>query len=108
MEAIQKNNARGRDNKKVLIVGGSAAGLYTAAKVAGGGKRVRVLESRAELEPASRTLIVTSHFRTQLGSAANESVLNEIRRFELFTDGRSEIDSGAGAQGAAVWRGNFL
>ncbi|MCU1239621.1 MAG: hypothetical protein JWO71_347 [Candidatus Acidoferrum typicum] len=77
------------DNDKVIIVGGSAAGFYTAAKVAEGGKRVRVLESRAELEPASRTLIVTSHFRNQLGAAANESVLNEIRRFELFTDGRT-------------------
>ena len=50
---------------------------------------MRVLESRTELEPASRTLIVTNHFRSQLGAAANESVLNEIRRFELFTDGRS-------------------
>jgi digeranylgeranylglycerophospholipid reductase len=89
LEAIQKRTTRGLDNDEVIIVGGSAAGFYTAAKVAEGGKRVRVLESRAELEPASRTLIVTNHFRTQLGAAANESVLNEIRRFELFTDGRS-------------------
>ena len=89
MEAIQKNKTRGRNDEKVIIVGGSAAGLYTAAKVAEGGKRVRVLESRTDLEPASRTLIVTNHFRSQLGAAANESVLNEIRRFELFTDGRS-------------------
>jgi digeranylgeranylglycerophospholipid reductase len=70
-------------------VGGSAAGLYTAAKVAQGGKRVRVLESKRGLEPVARTLIVTDHFRSQLGASANETVLNEIRRFELFTDGRS-------------------
>ena len=70
-------------------MGGSAAGFYTAAKVAHGGKRVRVLESQRGLEPVPRTLIVTSHFRRQLGASANESVLNEIRRFELFTDGRS-------------------
>jgi digeranylgeranylglycerophospholipid reductase len=89
LEANQEKAPRGLDNDKVIIVGGSAAGFYTAAKVAEGGKRVHVLESRAELEPASRTLIVTSHFRNQLGAAANESVLNEIRRFELFTDGRS-------------------
>lgn len=89
MQSIQEKKSHGLDNNKVIIVGGSAAGFYTAAKVAEGGKRVRVLESRAELEPASRTLIVTSHFRNQLGAAANESVLNEIRRFELFTDGRS-------------------
>jgi digeranylgeranylglycerophospholipid reductase len=86
---MQKTQPLGLNNNKVIIVGGSAAGFYTAGKVAQGGKRVQVLESRAELEPASRTLIVTSHFRTQLGAAANESVLNEIRRFELFTDGRS-------------------
>jgi digeranylgeranylglycerophospholipid reductase len=89
LQSIQEKKSHGLDNNKVIIVGGSAAGFYTAAKVAEGGKRVRVLESRAELEPASRTLIVTSHFRNQLGAAANESVLNEIRRFELFTDGRS-------------------
>jgi len=50
---------------------------------------VRVLESKPDFEPASRTLIVTSHFRNQLGASANASILNEIRRFELFTDGRS-------------------
>src|SRR5258708_36096703 len=42
-----------------------------------------------ELQPAPRTLIVTNHFRSQLGASANDCVLNEIRRFELFTDGRS-------------------
>jgi len=74
---------------EVIVVGGSAAGFYAAAKVAQGGKRVRVLESKRGLEPAPRTLIVTSHFRNQLGASAKESILNEIRRFELFTDGRS-------------------
>jgi flavin-dependent dehydrogenase len=78
-----------RDSSEVVVVGGSAAGLYAAAKVARGGKRVRVLESKPTLEPAARTLIVTNHFRKQLGAAANECILNEIRRFELFTDGRS-------------------
>jgi digeranylgeranylglycerophospholipid reductase len=57
--------------------------------VAQGGRRVRVLESKHGLEPVPRTLIVTDHFRKQLGASANESVRNEIRRFELFTDGRS-------------------
>jgi digeranylgeranylglycerophospholipid reductase len=80
---------REHNNEEVIIVGGSAAGFYTAAKVAQGGKRVRVLESQRGLEPLPRTLIVTNHFRRQLGASANESVLNEIRRFELFTDGRS-------------------
>jgi digeranylgeranylglycerophospholipid reductase len=78
-----------RHTDEVIVVGGSAAGLYTAAELARGGRSVRVLESQPALEPASRTLIVTNHFRNQLGASAGASVLNEIRRFELFTDGRS-------------------
>lgn len=77
------------ESGEVIVVGGSAAGLFAAATVAGGGRRVRVLESRTGFEPASRSLIVTDQFRTQLGAAASESIVNEIRRFELFTDGRS-------------------
>ena len=88
MQSKQEESRR-ENNEEVIIVGGSAAGFYTAAKVAHGAKRVRVLESQRGLEPAARTLIVTNHFRRQLGASANESVLNEIRRFELFTDGRS-------------------
>ena len=71
------------------MVGGSAAGLYTAAAVARGGRSIHVLEAKPSLEPPPRTLIVTNHFRNQLGASANQSIVNEIRRFELFTDGRS-------------------
>jgi digeranylgeranylglycerophospholipid reductase len=85
----EKSQHEQNNQEEVVVVGGSAAGLYTAVKVAQGGKRVRVLESKRGLEPVARTLIVTDHFRKQLGASANESVLNEIRRFELFTDGRS-------------------
>jgi len=88
--AVNESTPRpSQKNQEVLVVGGSAAGLYTAATVAAGGRSVRVLESRKGFEPASRSLIVTDHFRRQLGAAASESIVNEIRRFELFTDGRS-------------------
>lgn len=89
LPANQGIERRKPDGDEVIVVGGSAAGFYAAARVAQGGKRVRVLESKRGLEPASRTLIVTNHFRNQLGASAKESILNEIRRFELFTDGRS-------------------
>jgi digeranylgeranylglycerophospholipid reductase len=78
-----------RDSDEIVVVGGSAAGLYTAAELARGGRRVRVLECKSGFEPDPRTLIVTDHFRNQLGASASASILNEIRRFELFTDGRS-------------------
>jgi flavin-dependent dehydrogenase len=78
-----------QSGREVIVVGGSAAGLFTAASVARGGRRVRVLESKPQFEPAPRTLIVTDHFRHQMGASARESIVNEIRRFELFTDGRS-------------------
>jgi flavin-dependent dehydrogenase len=89
LQTNREKSSPERISEEVIIVGGSAAGLYTAAKVARGGKPVRVLESKRSFEPVPRTLIVTDHFRDQLGASANESVLNEIRRFELFTDGRS-------------------
>jgi flavin-dependent dehydrogenase len=85
-EHQSRHEQRGRE---IIVVGGSAAGLFTAASVAHGGRRVRVLESKPQFEPARRTLIVTDHFRQQLGASARESIVNEIRRFELFTDGRS-------------------
>src|SRR5208282_3946971 len=69
----ERDSRESRAEGEVVIVGGSAAGLFTAAKVAQGGRRVRVLESRLDFAPASRTLIVTDHFRNQLGAAAKES-----------------------------------
>jgi flavin-dependent dehydrogenase len=78
-----------RKKEEILVVGGSAAGLYTAGYLARGGKAVRVLESRPTLEASARTLIVTDHFRGQISAEARSCILNEINRFELFTDGRS-------------------
>jgi flavin-dependent dehydrogenase len=75
--------------ESVAVVGGSAAGLFTASILARQGVPVRVFERIETLEPDERTLIVTNRMRTLLGRAAEKSVVNEIRRFELFTDGRS-------------------
>jgi flavin-dependent dehydrogenase len=89
VRTMEQRPGRGQDSSKVVVVGGSAAGLYTAAALARAGRSVRILESMSGLDPAPRTLIVTDHFRDQLGASSSASIVNEIRRFELFTDGRS-------------------
>jgi flavin-dependent dehydrogenase len=76
---------------EVVVVGGSAAGFFTAHLLAQRGWAVRVFEAAERLAPAPRTLIVTSRIRELLGSIGDAAVLNEIRRFELFTDGRTAV-----------------
>lgn len=73
----------------VSVIGGSSAGLFTAYLLAREGAPVRVFEQSDSLSPADRTLIVTRHMKEVLGEAAADCVVNEIRKFELFTDGRS-------------------
>jgi flavin-dependent dehydrogenase len=75
--------------RQVVVVGGSASGFFTASLLASAGQAVEVLERSEQLDPAKRTLIVTSHMRTLLGEIGERAVVNEIRKFELFTDGRS-------------------
>lgn len=77
------------NNKSIAVVGGSAAGFFTASVLAQRGMSVRLFERIETLEPAARTLIVTDRMRDLLGSAADGCISNEIRRFELFTDGRA-------------------
>ena len=76
-------------SQSVAVVGGSAAGLLTATVLARQGVPVRVFERIETLDHPERTLIVTNRMRALLGRAAEGSIVNEIRRFELFTDGRS-------------------
>ncbi|HTZ98781.1 MAG TPA: NAD(P)/FAD-dependent oxidoreductase [Candidatus Aquilonibacter sp.] len=78
-----------KDKSSIAVIGGSAAGLFASLLLARRGRSVRVLERIETLEPEARTLIVTHRMRALLGSAADQSVLNEIRRFEIFTDGRA-------------------
>ncbi|HXW89547.1 MAG TPA: FAD-dependent monooxygenase, partial [Terriglobales bacterium] len=74
---------------EIGIVGGSTAGLFTAHLLSRAGKRVRVFEGSPKFNVKPRTLIVTYKMREILGRMAEKAVINEIRRFELFTDGRA-------------------
>ncbi len=73
--------------KRVVIIGGSAAGLYAAHRLAQAGVPVRVYEAIESVDPVSRTLIVTDKFREQMGDLAPRAIVNEIRTFELFSNG---------------------
>jgi flavin-dependent dehydrogenase len=84
-----KNKAHAsRAGQQVAVIGGSASGFFTASLLAKAGRSVEVLERSEQLDPTPRTLIVTSHMRTLLGEVGERAVVNEIRKFELFTDGR--------------------
>lgn len=73
---------------EIAVVGASTSGLFTALLLARAGRRVRVYERARTLAPARRTLIVTDRMRNYLGALGAPAVVNEIRNFELYADGR--------------------
>lgn len=75
-------------NSEIGIIGGSVAGLFTAYLLGRAGKQVRVFEGAEDFHPKPRTLIVTHRLCEILGQVGKSALVNEIRRFELFTDGR--------------------
>ena len=75
--------------RDVAIIGGSASGFFTAYLLAREGLQVRLFEAAEDIQPSPRTLIVTSYMRDLMGSLSESSVINEIRRIELFTDERA-------------------
>src|SRR5439155_1534806 len=62
--------------------------MFTACLLARAGLRARVFEGAGELDPRPRTLIVTRRLQEILGEVGKSALVNEIRRVELFTDGR--------------------
>lgn len=75
-------------NKDVAIIGGSAAGLFTAYLLGREGCNVRVYEAEEQIQSSPRTLIVTSYMQNLMGSLCQGAVVNQVRRYELFADGR--------------------
>ena len=80
-------------SKDIAIIGGSASGLFTASLLAEKGIDVRVFEAADCIEPLKRILIVTDYMRDLLGSLCDDIVVNRIRHFELFSDGRVGVIS---------------
>ena len=94
-DTTKAQQSAGSDNP-IGIVGASAAGLFTALLLARAGRMVRLFERAERLDPALRTLIVTNRIRNLLGPSYEKCAMNEIRGFELFTDGRAaevQLDS---------------
>jgi flavin-dependent dehydrogenase len=75
--------------KDVSIIGGSVAGFFTAYLLANQGCNVRLFEAAEAIDPPPRSLIVTRYFQDLLGPIGDDAVINKIRRFEIFTDGRA-------------------
>src|SRR5258708_14588756 len=88
-EDLKHMSPKKGDTEDVVVIGSSAAGLYTPARVARGGRPVTVLEPKPTPDPPPRTLIVTDYFKNQISSAATSSILTKTRRFQLFPDTRS-------------------
>jgi flavin-dependent dehydrogenase len=77
----------GNAPQDVALIGASASGLLAALRLGQHGCRVDVYERASGVDPARRTLIVTSRMRHYVGDALNAAVVNQIRHFEMFADG---------------------
>src|SRR5258707_2505976 len=87
---LPQETEKGRGSaRQVAVIGGSASGFFTAALPAKADCAVEVLERSEDVDRQPRTLIVTSHMRSLLGEVGERAVINEIRKFELCTDGRA-------------------
>lgn len=75
--------------EEVVIIGGSTAGLFAAYRLAAAGVKAELFEQAGALETAPRTLIVTSRMLDVLDGVGRRAVLNEVKHYELFADGRA-------------------
>ncbi len=89
MMANAEPNNRGEPASEVVVVGGSAAGLFTAYLLAQGGRRVRLFDFNDVMNVSSRTLIATSQLPSVLGFFPSEAIVNRIDHIELFSPERT-------------------
>ncbi len=74
---------------KVVIVGASLAGLFTAYLLSKEGVAVEVYEKEPVLGRPSRTLIVTSELKSIIPFLPQETILNQIRYLQVFSTSKS-------------------
>jgi flavin-dependent dehydrogenase len=74
---------------KVIIIGASISGLYTAYLLAKQGVDVEVYDRMDALGWPSRTLIITGKINEVLDSIPEEMILNQVKHLELFSKSRS-------------------
>lgn len=78
-----------KGNRRVVICGCSAAGLFTARLLAEAGLSVSLYERSPQLDPAPRTLIATSRLEEILGEDCETAIVNRIHNFDLYANGKS-------------------
>jgi digeranylgeranylglycerophospholipid reductase len=74
---------------KVIVIGASISGLYTAYLLAKQGADVEVYDRINALGWPSRTLIVTGKINEVLDGVPEEMLLNKVKYLELFSKSRS-------------------
>ena len=74
--------------KEIAVIGSSSAGLFAAYRLAGQGCPVKVYEAREAVDCLSRVLIVTPFYRNLLGPLGEPAIINTVKHFELFANGR--------------------
>ncbi len=72
----------------VIVAGGSAAGLFAAARLAQAGARVIVLERANDVGEPTRTLIVTRELERVLGFRPSAAIVHEVAHMEMHSRAR--------------------
>jgi flavin-dependent dehydrogenase len=88
MNSVDKAVISRRAPSEVTVIGGSAAGLFSAYLLAREGVKVRLFDSNDVMNMTPRTLIVTSGLRDALGFAPTDAIVNEITDIHLSSPNR--------------------
>lgn len=88
-QAVFLQNESHEGETDVLVVGASAAGLHAARLLAGGGRKVLVIDAEEDLGSPARTLIVTPYLDDILKATPPDIVVNRTGTLRLYSESRS-------------------